>query len=96
MGGTWMAAVYGLAGLRDYNGELRFDPRPTFRKLRFALLVRGRRLCVDIAEGQATYLLARGPGLSIWHREEKLDLEEGLPMTRAASLNEPAPQPVEA
>lgn len=27
MGGTWMAVVYGLAGMRDHGGDLSFDPR---------------------------------------------------------------------
>jgi hypothetical protein len=27
MGGTWMATVYGLAGMRDQNGRITFHPR---------------------------------------------------------------------
>jgi alpha,alpha-trehalose phosphorylase len=27
MGGTWMAVVYGFAGMRDYGGQISFHPK---------------------------------------------------------------------
>src|SRR3712207_9202356 len=53
IGGTWMAIVYGLAGLRDYDGELSFAPKKFVQKLKFPLTVRGQRLAVDIKIGRA-------------------------------------------
>jgi alpha,alpha-trehalose phosphorylase len=49
MGGTWMAIVYGAAGMRDYDGVLSFRPRypRTDLVVRFPLTVRGCRLQVD-------------------------------------------------
>jgi alpha,alpha-trehalose phosphorylase len=82
MGGTWMAVVYGLAGLRDHGGKLVFNPRPLVQKLRFTLTVRGQRIEVDIADGQVTYTLVRGQGLTIWHQNDLIELTEGKPMCR--------------
>ena len=50
--GIWMAVVYGLAGLRDYQGRISFNPTRIAKDLRFKLTVRGCRLMVDI-RGQA-------------------------------------------
>jgi alpha,alpha-trehalose phosphorylase len=82
IGGTWMAVLYGLAGMRDYNGRLSFDPRPFVRKLAFALTVRGQRLEVDIEDGKANYLLSQGAGLVIKHRDEEIRLSEGKAVSR--------------
>ena len=83
IGGTWMAVVYGLAGMRDYGGVLSFNPKSFVKKLCFALTVRGQRLEVDVADGSVTYLLRQGTGLPIRHRTEELRLTEGQPVTRA-------------
>jgi alpha,alpha-trehalose phosphorylase len=83
IGGTWMAMVYGLAGMRDYGGKLSFNPRKFVRKLKFPLTVRGQRIEIDIAEGQTTYTLTQGEGLTIKHRDEELKLTQGKPMTKA-------------
>jgi alpha,alpha-trehalose phosphorylase len=83
IGGTWMAMVYGLAGMRDYGGRLSFNPRKFVRKLKFPLTVRGQRLEIDINEGQVSYTLLKGEGLTIKHRDEELRLTEGKPVTKA-------------
>ena len=82
IGGTWMALVYGLAGMRDYNGKLSFDPRPFVRKLAFALNVQGQRLEVDIEKGGARYLLKDGKGLTLKHKGEELRLTPGEAVER--------------
>ena len=50
MGGTWMAMVYGVLGMRDYKGEISFDPRLSRKrgKGRVNLIIRGQRLSVTI------------------------------------------------
>jgi alpha,alpha-trehalose phosphorylase len=85
MGGTWMAIVYGLAGLRDRDGEISFDPRPIGRlkRLRFQLTVRGQRLAIEIAGGSVTYSLLEGTGLAIRHRGEVLQLLPAEPVQKA-------------
>jgi alpha,alpha-trehalose phosphorylase len=77
-----MAMVYGLAGMRDYGGKLSFNPRKFVRKLKFPLTVRGQRLEIDISEGQTTYTLVRGEGVTLKHRDEELRLAEGKPVTK--------------
>jgi alpha,alpha-trehalose phosphorylase len=77
VGGTWMAVVYGLAGLRDYQGRISFDPTGIAEDLRFKLSVRGCRLLVDIREGSVTYRLEQGEHFQFWHRGEEILLTNG-------------------
>ncbi|PLX83176.1 MAG: family 65 glycosyl hydrolase [Desulfuromonas sp.] len=94
MGGTWMVMVYGLAGLRDYNGAISFNPRlpPEMKRLLFPLKIRGQDLEVDIVQGEATYLLREGTGLVISHRGEEISLVKGEPVTRALSAGDEGPE----
>lgn len=79
IGGTWMAVVYGLAGMRDYGGSISFDPRLPIQweAIRFSLAVRGSELEVEFVQGQATYRLRKGPELSIRHQDKEKVLREG-------------------
>jgi alpha,alpha-trehalose phosphorylase len=77
VGGTWMAVVYGLAGLRDYQGNISFNPTRIAKDLRFKLTVRGCRLMVDIHEDAITYRLELGQDFTFWHREEEITLKNG-------------------
>ena len=92
MGGTWMAVVYGVAGMREHNGRITFDPRlgKRIEGLRFQLTIQGQLLSVDIEgrKGQATYLLQEGSGLTIGHLDEELKLQPGNPVSRAFKLRE--------
>jgi len=83
IGGTWMAIVYGFAGMRDYDGRLSFDPKPPegWSRLRFPLTIRGQTLEVDIAQESATYLLRSGTELSIQHQGEQVRLLVGQPVS---------------
>jgi len=81
-GGTWMALVYGIAGLRDNDGKLCFTPTDLLARLRFRLSVGGQLLEVAIADGTATYLLLEGDGLTINHRDEAIALAPGAPVSR--------------
>ena len=82
IGGTWMAIVYGLAGMRDYGGKISFNPQKLVERLCFPLTIRGQRLEVDIGKVAVTYTLQQGEGLTIRHRDEELKLTEGKPVTR--------------
>jgi alpha,alpha-trehalose phosphorylase len=82
LGGSWMAAVYGFAGMRDRGGQLSFDPRPYLERLRFALTIRGQRLEVCIEDRTVTYLLHGETGLTIAHRGEALALRDSEPVIR--------------
>jgi len=82
MGGTWMLVVYGFAGMRDFNGEIRFDPilPEEVKRIRFSVEVRGQALSVEIVKEMARYTLKRGDGLSIFHQGKALLLSKGEPV----------------
>jgi alpha,alpha-trehalose phosphorylase len=87
MGGTWMALVYGLAGLRDHEGQLSFNPSPPREAghLCFPLTVRGQVLHVDMTRDSVVYHLVQGEGLTITHWGENIHLVQGQPITRPVS-----------
>ncbi len=67
MAGTWMAIVYGFAGLRIENDRLTlrpFLPRQ-WQSFSFGLLFRGRRLKVQVTAEVATITLLGGPALEV-------------------------------
>jgi len=86
MGSIWMAAVYGAAGMRDYNGRISFAPYvgEKLERLTIPLQIRGQRLLLEIdrPNGTITYLLQKGTGLEIFHRDEPVQLSEGVPLSR--------------
>ena len=86
MGSTWMAIIYGVAGMRDYNGRISFNPRlgKNLQKLTIPLQIRGRSLVVEMdgVHQTVTYLLRKGEGLEISHRDEPIQLVEGVPLRR--------------
>ncbi len=89
IGGTWLALVYGFAGLRDANGRLTFNPclPDDWTRLSFALTVRGRMIRLEIGHAAATYRLLAGGELVLWHREEGLRLTPEEPAaTRALRM----------
>jgi alpha,alpha-trehalose phosphorylase len=77
VGGTWMAVVYGLAGLRDHQGRISFNPTRIAKDLRFKLTVRGCRLMVNIRDDAVSYRLEQGDHFTFWHREEQIVLKKG-------------------
>jgi len=85
MGGTWMAMIYGAAGLRDHDGRITFDPRlgRKVKGMRFNLAIRGCRLSVHIDQQQdrATYELREGRELTVVHQGQELTLKPGQPVT---------------
>lgn len=79
MGGTWMVAVYGFAGMRDDDGVLSFEPRlpRQIHCLQFSLCTRGQCLQVTVEHKKASYLLREGTGLTIFHRGNEVHLIQG-------------------
>ena len=88
MGGTWMIFVYGFAGLRDYDGTLRFNPRisKNFKHVKFPLMFRGQRLEVSIKSDSVTYTLKKGTTLRIFHRDQEINLSPNKPVTMPIEL----------
>jgi alpha,alpha-trehalose phosphorylase len=75
-GGTWLALVAGFAGLRDSDGEVRFDPRlpADWDALRFRVQIRGQLIEVEITHEGTSYRLLEGRGLLIYEGEREIRL----------------------
>jgi alpha,alpha-trehalose phosphorylase len=84
MGGTWMAIVYGVAGLRDWGGRISFRPRLPEKacRLNFKLTVQNRLLEFDMSKESVTYILKEGDDLTIYHFEEEINLTKETPVKR--------------
>jgi alpha,alpha-trehalose phosphorylase len=98
LAGSWIAAVSGFGGLRDYGGSLSFAPRlpEALNRLAFRLCFRDRRLLVEIAHDKATYTLTKGDPLEISHHGEAVTVQPGRPLARpivAAPSGEAPVQP---
>jgi alpha,alpha-trehalose phosphorylase len=84
LAGTWLAAVAGFGGMRDYDGRLSFAPRlpPALDRLRFRLSYRERCLRVEVGKESATYLLVSGQPLETTHYGEPIIVTTDAPTTR--------------
>ena len=96
IGGTWLALLYGFAGMRDNDGRLSFRPRlpDEWSRLALSLIVRGQRLRIEIDHSATTYRLVGGEGLVICHDGEELTLAESAPVvTRPTPPAQIEPEP---
>src|SRR5215813_9459951 len=59
IGGTWLALIYGFAGMRDHGGRITFKPRlpDEWSRLTFPLIIRGQKLRVAVDHVATTYSL---------------------------------------
>lgn len=82
IGGTWLALVYGFAGLRDGYGCISFRPclPDEWARLGFSLMIRGRWLQVEIDHAVTTYRLLEGEALTFQHAGESLTVSLAAPM----------------
>ena len=81
IGGTWLALVYGFAGLRDTGGRIGFQPclPEAWGRMSFTLRIRGRTIRVELDHDAATYSLLEGEELTLWHEGERLNLSAAEP-----------------
>jgi len=95
LAGTWVALLGGFGGLRLRNGTVSFAPRlpPALTRLAFTLLIRGRRLRVEVTDSVASYLLGDGEPLRILHHGEELKLLPGKPRAAAVPAAPARPRP---
>ncbi|MFQ5346766.1 MAG: glycoside hydrolase family 65 protein [Rhodothalassiaceae bacterium] len=79
LGGTWMAVVFGFAGMRPAGERLDFAPRlpAAWEGLSLRLAYRGRRLAIQVGAGETEYRLIEGPPLVIRHYRQPLRLVPG-------------------
>lgn len=95
LAGSWHAAVAGFGGFRDHGRAFSFDPRlpPHVARLAFRLVLRGRRLRVEVVPGEARYELVDGEPLELRHRETTFTLRAGDPQTHSWRAPAPGPAP---
>ncbi len=69
LAGAWVALVSGFGGLRHQDSRVSFTPRlpEGIARLKFNVLIRGRRLHVEVTHSQARYELDDGEPLTIIH-----------------------------
>jgi alpha,alpha-trehalose phosphorylase len=81
LAGTWIAAVAGLGGMRDHDGQLTFAPRlpHSLVRLAFRLIYQGRRLMVEVDREQARYSLLEGEPLEIHHHGRRVTVKADAP-----------------
>jgi alpha,alpha-trehalose phosphorylase len=91
LAGTWIAAVSGLGGMRDHDGQLSFMPRlpDALTRLVYRLTYRGRQLTVAVSHKEASYTLVDGSPLEISHHGERATITPGEPLIRPVP---PAPK----
>lgn len=81
MGGIWMSVVYGIGGLRDFDGKLDFNPIALNNKnsngIEFKLPVNGSLLSVSISSKDVTYLIEEGTPYTFTHCGEEVSLKKG-------------------
>jgi alpha,alpha-trehalose phosphorylase len=79
MGGTWLAIVYGFAGLRIKEEGISFRPQlpDKWQGYRFSIQYQGRKLHLDVGEKQTKIILLYGEPLSVRVFDQTYPLERG-------------------
>lgn len=83
MAGSWISAIYGFAGFRDYGGRFSFDPSlpEAWKGLSFRLAVGGGSLGVEIHRDEVRYSFEAGRvgigPIPLRHRNETFILKPG-------------------
>ncbi len=84
MSATWLVAIAGFGGMRDYGDTLLFNPHLPrgIERMCFRMAFRGRLLRITIEPKRVTYELTEGDDLEIQHGEEMITLTAGNPEER--------------
>ena len=79
--GVWSSLVFGFGGVRDFDGDLSFEPAlpRLWSSLSFSLRFCGRQIRVRLTHGEEHYLVEEGGPLEITIRGERYLLNPGAP-----------------
>ncbi len=77
MGSSWMTVVMGFLGMRNYDGNLHFDPYLPDGWEGFRLKIKFQGRVIEImVDGDVCYRLVKGKPIRIYHRNEPLMLKK--------------------
>jgi alpha,alpha-trehalose phosphorylase len=95
LAGAYVALVSGFGGLRHQDSRVSFSPRlpEGIARLKFHVLIRGRRLHVEVTHPQARYELDDGEPLTIIHYGQELNLLPDKAQTRPIPSLASRPRP---
>jgi len=84
MAGSWMCIVNGFAGMRAYDGILRFKPTlpEKWQGYSFKVKFRGRQLQVTVEDDHTIYRLIQGEGMEIYHNGTPVTVSPGDAISR--------------
>jgi len=90
-GGVWQAVTYGFGGMRDYGGEISFDPRlpETWEGIRFRITLQGTRLRVTLTKEEMTFEVEEGDRADFSVRGWPVTVRAGAPATVRLNGEEP-------
>jgi len=88
MAGTWLAVVYGFAGMRVFDGSLGFAPHlpKHWSGYQFKIRFKRRLLRVRVSDTAAEYSLLEGDAIALQHETQVVTLTPDAPV-QAASLD---------
>jgi len=80
--GVWSSLVFGFGGVRDFGGQLTFQPKlpRAWNELAFSLRFCGRQIRVKLTHDEERYLVEEGEPLSVLVRGESHLLSLGNPL----------------
>jgi alpha,alpha-trehalose phosphorylase len=95
LAGTWIALIMGFGGLRHADGSVSFAPRlpDGIARIAFTLVVRGQRLKIEVTHETATYSVADGKALEIFHYSDKVHVTPNKPQSRPLQPVPARPRP---
>ncbi|MFF8732427.1 glycoside hydrolase family 65 protein [Streptomyces sp. NPDC015171] len=100
LAGTWIALIAGFGGMRRHLADgrpdvLGFAPRlpEALSRVAFTVLVRGRRLKVEIEQTRVRYRLVEGEPLEVRHFGEPLTVTAEAPVERRVPPAPARPEP---
>ena len=78
-GAVWMTLVMGFGGMRDYDGNLTFDPKlpKAWASLEFSLTIRDRLIDVVLQPESVAFTIRQGEDMTIRVRGQEVVLAEG-------------------
>ncbi len=81
-GGVWNALIHGFAGMRDYHGNVTFDPRlpHDWPSLDFPLHQYGSRIRVHLERNHIAFALEEGHPVTVFVRGAEVVVDSGPPV----------------